>query len=487
MILKVISKYGLAAHLGLLAAFPVAFSLVLGADALGKVMLWLSLFAVVWVFFDPSIRIGERSSEARIRVASSIIRDPVFYIFVAISVFALVRWLNSGITLWYDAEQSVWVVKSASAPMLPASTADAGFLPMAASVALLVVVIGVRHALGLSARLFCGLTAVSVTGLGGLVSSVCACLGKDASFIQAARADFMHTPFVGVAFGVFLLVAVAFGAAAESRKWAYARLPYVLAVAGTSSGLVFFAPPAAAAVCLTVILLFLVFALFYCARSGTLGGCARTGVFTFLGVAISMLLIMALASSDLQQFKLQGLNPELIVPVEYGTVRDALARISRGMWLERPWCGAGVGAYPLHVPFIAVKADWSVLPANVANGLSGYWTLLAERGIVGCAFLAVGLGALVWSWGARLVAAFMFLRGNDEADIFPFACPPVVWTAPFVLALAVAEMMFSNSFASPASVFALIFPLALSAASFPRKVPPPVAQAGESDQDGKSL
>jgi outer membrane protein OmpA-like peptidoglycan-associated protein len=111
--------------------------------------------------------------------------------------------------------------------------------------------------------------------------------------------------------------------------------------------------------------------------------------------------------------------------------------------------------------------------------------LLAERGIVGCSLFAVGIGILLWSWCARLVEAFLYVRGNDEMDTFMFACPPVVWTAPIVVALAIAELLYANVFASPAAMFAFTVPLALSAASFPRNAVPSIGQAENSAQDAE--
>ena len=485
MILKIISKYGLATHLGLLAAFPVAFAPFFDGDTLGRILLWWSAFVSVWIFFDPSIRIGEHSADARRRVAASALRDPAFYMFLAIVFFAVVRWLNSGIRLWYDAEQGEWLVKEAAAPILPASTADSGFMPMSVAVAISIVVIGIRQALGLSARLFCGLTMSTVAGAGGLAASICACLGTVPALAQAARADFSHTPIVGTAFGVMLIFSISMGAAAECRKWACARLPYALSVAGSASGLLFFAPPAATIVYLAAAFLFALFAFTYCARVGTMGGFARMLVLTFLGLLVSAVLFMALAPPELREFKLQGLYMETMFPVEYDTLKNVLARISKDMWISRPWCGAGIGAFGLNAPFLAVKSDWTVLPAHVSDAVSGYWTLLAERGIVGCALLAGGLAILLYSWCARLVAAFVYLRNNDDFDIFPFACPPVVWTAPLIVGLAAVELLFSNVFASSACVFAFTVPLVLSAASFPRKVLPPPGMGPKSDKNGE--
>ena len=129
MILKIISKYGLAAHLGFLAASPVAFAPFLDAGALGRLVLWLSLFAVVWMIFDPSLRMGEHSADARKRVAMELVRDPFLWFFILVAAFALVRWLNSGIALRYDAEQSAWLVQEAAAPALPASAGEEGTAP----------------------------------------------------------------------------------------------------------------------------------------------------------------------------------------------------------------------------------------------------------------------------------------------------------------------------------------------------------------------
>ena len=95
MILKIISKYGLAAHLGFLAASPVAFAPFLDAGAVGRLVLWLSLFVAVWMFFDPSLRMGEHSADARKRVAMELVRDPFLWFFVLLVVFGCVSTENA--------------------------------------------------------------------------------------------------------------------------------------------------------------------------------------------------------------------------------------------------------------------------------------------------------------------------------------------------------------------------------------------------------
>ncbi|MCQ2391854.1 MAG: hypothetical protein MJ240_10560 [Kiritimatiellae bacterium] len=468
MIRKVISKFGLAAHLGLLAAFPVVFAPYLSSETLGQATLWMSLFAFLWIWAEPSVRAGEHSCDSRCRVLMSIVKDPVFYFCLLLVAYALVRWWNSGIAVWYDSEQSKWLVREPTATVMPASAGNSGFLPLAAAVALSVFLVGARHALGLQARVFCGLTATFLVGVGGLISAVLACLGKNAYLASSATAGLADVPLLGTAFGLFLLLSVVFGMDAEGRKWSAARLPFVVAVGGSSAGLVLFSPPLIAALHLLVVLLFLVFSTVYCARVGSMGSVARGIGLVVLGLSVPALLLMGLASPELQQVKLQGLDVELAFPLEYKSLHQVLSRIAKEMWMERPWLGVGVGAYGLHAPFLAVKADWAVIPPHPQFALSGYWTLLAERGIIGCALLFLCVALLLWSWGRRLWEAFRYLHHNDDADVFLFACPPVVWTAPFVCVLVALELLISPLFNSIASVFAFVVSLALSAASFPR-------------------
>ncbi len=484
MIRKLIFKYSLAAHLGLLAAFPIAALPFLSADALGKALLWLTLISAIWIFAEPAVLIGERSAQARQRTFHAILSDPLFYFFVLAVAFALVRHLNSGIQLGYAVEEKAWLVKAPPAPVLPASVAGAGFLPLVSTLALGVFTLGVRNALGAAGRVFCGLTAVSVAGAAGLVAGTLACTGASPALADAFKCNFLDSPYLGGAFGFCMLLAVLLGVDAERRKWAAARLPFVIAVAGGATGLVFFAPPYVTCVFLAVTLVFAIFALVFCARAGSMSGFARALVFLIIALAVPAILLTGLAPAEFQQYKLQGLDPAAAFPVEYARLTGVHARISKAMWLEHPWVGAGEGAYGLQLPFIATNEDWMFLPPHPENAIAGFWTLIAERGIVGCALLAVGLGMLVWAWGARLAEAFKYLRGNDDADTFLFACPPVVWVAPVIVVLALAEFFFSSSFRSIACVFAYVVPLALSGASFPRKpVSVPVKESASSVQN----
>lgn len=467
MIQRFLTKYGLSAHLALLAALPLALTPFLTAAWLGTVILWLSAFAAVWFFVEPSILPGEHLSQSRGRVRGKIVRDPVFYFFLLVLVAAAVRCLNSGIAMHYDPEQAQWLVKSPPFTTLPASANDAGFLPFTVALGTLIVVMGIRHALGLGARLAFGVIGAMIMGLGGIAVSVCACTGMK-PFVVLASSGFDKGPFWSAFFGTWLILGVASGIAAESRKWTAARLPFCMAIMGNVAGLVFFSPPWVAVGWAVAAILVVVWGLLYLGRAGSMGAVARSLSLIVLGVALPVFLLVSFSPETVSAAKAKGFDSTYVMTEAMRQNGEALSRIARQMWISHPWSGVGMGAYGLHLPFLAEKADWSVMTAHPLFAQNSYWTLLAERGIVGCLLILSGLGLMIWFYVSRLIESFLFLRHNDDADIFVFAVPPIVWTLPIILALIAVEAVWLPDFSLPTILFAIVVPLSLCAASFPK-------------------
>ena len=99
---KAIAKYGLAAHLALVAVAPLFLFPFFGDVVVAKVLLWLALPAACWVLLEPSVRRGEMPHDARRRVFRAIVRDPLFWTFLAVLVVTGLRALNTGVALEYD-------------------------------------------------------------------------------------------------------------------------------------------------------------------------------------------------------------------------------------------------------------------------------------------------------------------------------------------------------------------------------------------------
>ena len=106
--------------------------------------------------------------------------------------------------------------------------------------------------------------------------------------------------------------------------------------------------------------------------------------------------VMVLPNKDIQRSKGEGLSIEKSFPVALADRNAALRRISKSMWLTEPWSGVGIGGFPLQTPFNVVDEEWMVLPPEPKDGSNLYFTLIAERGIVGALMWALWIGFLLW-------------------------------------------------------------------------------------------
>lgn len=467
MLQKFLSKYGLSVHLALLVAAPLALTPFLDAASLASVIFWLSGLAVVWLFTEPSIRVGEHLSLARRRVRGELIRDPFFWFLLVAVLFALFRMLNAGIALKYDPEQVIWTVGKSKFGGGPAAAGEAGVLPFSVGIALLVLAMGIRHGIGLMARIVFGLSGALFSGIGGCAAVGFACAGEG-PFVGWLGSGLADAPFWASSFGVWLIIAIVSGVQAEARKWSSARLPYVLGIAGNSSVLFFFAPPVIAVVWIVFAFMALLVSLVYLGRANSVGAVARNLSLAIFGLALPVFVMMMFVPDTVRAAKISALAPEFAFPESYKQASEALSRISRQIWVAHPWFGVGEGAFGLHVPFLAEKADWTVIPAQPKFAINGYWTILVERGIIGCVILAVGLGMLVGTYFIRLVGAFGYLRRQDDVDIFPFAVPPIVWFAPLTVVILALEAVISPIFLNGTLFLTVLSALALSASAFPK-------------------
>ena len=529
---RLITRYGLATHLALLASLPFALFPFLSAGSLAELIFWLSGLALLWLLVEPSMRSGEHLSIARRRVIGSLIHDVAFWFFFCALAVSFIRYLNSDVALDYVNDE--WVIRDPSSPGLPASFGSAGLLPLAVLTGVAVVVLGIRHGIGRKGRISFGVTASFFMGLGGLAMVSCACL-KVPAFMGAAKVDFLSGPFWGAfygpGFGAWLICALAFGTQAEARKWGASRVPFCIALAGNASGLLFFTPPPVSTVFLLAAALVAVFCLAYVGRVGSMGASARSFVLMLLGFATPFFFLSALLPPEVELdgcVRANGDVTELVKePVQniysvkaggflaidkdqsdaYRKLSPALSAIAKSVWKKHPWYGVGTGAFRLHLPFIASKselqsfqrqkADWRALlisqqmkdtakrgrgkPAkfdwkqlrpcnrNPVCAFNSYWTYLAEHGLLGLSLVAVGLGILLFTYVSRLVQAVIFLREQDDADVVVFACPPIVWIVPIAFALPFALAFYEPILEIAPMMFVFAVPLAIGAASFPKR------------------
>ena len=124
-----------------------------GERVVAAVLLWLSLLTGLWMLLGPSVHGGERLHDARYRVASALLSDPLSWVLLGGIIFSGFRALNTGIAFRYNAETAVWYVSSATVPIFPGVVGSSGDLDFAVAVAFFVLVQSCRHSVGRLARM----------------------------------------------------------------------------------------------------------------------------------------------------------------------------------------------------------------------------------------------------------------------------------------------------------------------------------------------
>lgn len=427
------------------------------ASTVGTVELWLSFLALVWLVMEPSRRSNEMLHDARLRVSSAIVRDPVFWLMVVLSAFAAVRWANGGVGLAYDTDTEIWSIKSPSIPALPGAVNGAGYAPFACCVALTVLVASCRHALGKAARMSFLFTSSSLAGLAALVA-VCLVRAGHPGALAATKCPLTNASYVGTAFGLHFLSAIAVLPGIFECRWNKLMILLALSVGGSAVGLYFFST-------FPVIALFAVGALLMLLVSVGYSGFFLGGSVAFKCVAailiaslIPVLCVMCCSSPEIDGARLGVLKGDSFVlfSEKFLQVRDILSSVSAKVWEEHAWLGTGLGSFPLELRFNAAPSDWSVLVPGQSTTLNGWWMLLVERGI--CGALAIGLVLLLmgWTFIRRLIGAI------GESCFIPACC-----LGPLALVVLVAETFVDTSFLRPEVLMAQAAFLALAASFFP--------------------
>ena len=178
--------------------------------------------------------------------------------------------------------------------------------------------------------------------------------------------------------------------------------------------------------------------------------------------------VMVPSFKAIEQEKIKGFDPEKALPMALSDRNEALQRVSLAMWKDCQWSGVGVGAFKLQAPFYVAKEDWQVLPPRPEQSSNGYFTLIAERGIIGSIFWLVGIGFLFFFWVERLMDSLKWHSMQDEGRAWVFCVPSVVWAGMVVLAVGLVDAWFSSGFPMTALPVYIASAMALASASFPR-------------------
>ena len=470
---KAISKYGLAAHLALLAVAPLFLFPFCGDAWTARAVIWLSLLAAGWTVLEPSRRADETLHDARFRVASSIALDPLFWFSLVLVLIAAVRWLNGGIGMVYDAETSIWSLSEARVPFLPGGTEDSGYLPFAAALGVAVLMQAGRHALGKSARVCFLFVAALLAGIAAIVAGL-ACVFENPVALHYAACSTVDATYPGVAFGICFMGSMVAIAGAFERKWNRAMPLLAIAVGGTAVGLYLFSPDIVIVVHAACAVVVAASALAYAHRR--IGGLVVPKCLAFMLVAAipPVLFVMGVVPEGIKAQKLSLLFGEegaRLFPDGFFELRSALSGIAEKVWKENPWLGTGLGTFGFDIRFNATEADWAVFPSNQTGALNGWMQMLAERGISGVVFFVAPMLFLLWTYGLRAFYAVSDILSKSRRSFGALVFHPVCALGPVAIAAVAACGFYDHSFwrSEIMMLVAAMFAMAGSAFPAPKK------------------
>ena len=402
---KLIAKYGLAAHFALLAVAPLFLFPFVGQMVVSSVLLWLSLQSLIWLALAPSIFRGEHLRDARQRMLTTTIHDPLFWALVIIVCLSAVRAVNTGITLAYDAEASAWAISPARFPIFPGSVGNDGVFPFVAALAASILLLGCRHALGRSARLSFLLLASSLAGLAAVVMHVAVYVGLPGvrPFIEFADGSFT---FVGFVFGLYLLAGIVSLFAVFENGWNAVILLPILAIGGNAAGCISFAPAYLVLGIMASVVILRTYMAFCSNKILVLSGKIKIFFISLAAVVMGVLLVAMFLPEKTLAARLAPFRELVVFPDSFWNVRRVVSAMAFKSWISHLWTGTGIGSFLIDFRFSATAEDWQLLPRGAVNVPNGWWLLLAERGIVGCVSFLLPMGFLAVSYVRRLVDNF---------------------------------------------------------------------------------
>ena len=403
---KFIAKYGLAAHLAILAVAPLFLYPFFDAGVQAVVLLWLSVPALIWIFMEPSLRQGESLHRARKRVWREIVADPLTWMAVILSVITGVRALNVGIGLSYDAEIHKWVVSKAMFTLLPGCVDGHGFLPFAAVVAWSVIMVGCRHSLGKSARMALLVISSSFSGVAAVMTIF---LGVNGNAIAAKALECapLMCSFVGSAFALYLLAGIPAVVAAFERGWALSMPCFVFAIGGNAAAAFAFCPIRNSVVFFVLALVLLIYSFGFSFSVLKNSGAFKMLVVAGISITLGGLLVAAVLPEKLVASRVGAVLSFSLLPESFMKLREMLSAIALRTWLNHLWIGTGLGSFPLDFRFGAVAENWAMVRGGVTELPNGWLFLLVERGIVGAVMLALPTGMLLFTYFRRMVGGFV--------------------------------------------------------------------------------
>ena len=450
---------------------------------------WLTLALAELFLLLPQPRKAESLADAQRRVLHDLVRDPLFYVGLALCALLTIQWINGGGGVTRDPTGKFWVYGVPRFSWAPSSVASAESLQQLYWFPpVWVALLAVRHGMlrgGQRRRL------QIVVWNGALLSAF--------GFIQnlsGTRALYWSTPLPGYFFSTFgytnvagafftLLFALSVGLWFQNVMDPDKRpgsgwllIPVALNFAGAMGSL------SRAAMLLSLILL--VLGCGYCLwaawqRLG-LAGRIRVWIFGAFAVLVILALYMAFPSSNLRK-ELADIKPSTFYDETIG-VRHFQYRSAWDMFKDRPFFGVGGWGYRHFARLYVTPEEYvaMVKGKGMANVHNDTLQFLAEHGAVGFGLMLAAVGILwipIWRGARRGAQSQVQTAWGVRARKTPLLLriPTMAWFVFAGTTATVVHSLIDLPFRSPPFLMAWTLALACAPAFLPRSQTPAAAEA----------
>lgn len=488
--ISLLLRYGVAVHVALLAIYS-AWARGGSAPAFFWAIPWLALGIVEMIFLLPPQRNGESLRAATRRAGRAIVRDPVFYVGLALVAFLALQWLNGPRELFYNAATALWEYTDPPWPGLPFCVVrEEASQVLYWALGVVAILLAVRHGMRLESKRWLLRVLVFNGALLAAFGLLQMATGTDKVFwIRPISVFFFATfGYPNHASAYFtLLTAINIGLLLESlgheEPREQARGSWLLvALVLNLLGVVFAMGRAGIVLTGGILVVALVYGAIYLAGRVTPAGKVRLGV-AFAGLILFGALIVVAKPDNPLLAEIRSIDLLRLHEQLQGD-RAELAGAALQIWDDYPWAGTGGWGFRRFVALYMGPEKYEYLKAagraNVHNDTIQY---LCEHGAIGLSLIVGLIFILIGQLWFRLVTVPRVLDiGRVHARTWFMSVSPVVWMTVLGTSATVAHSLIDLPFRSMAILSLWFTALAAAPAFVPRK---PRSSAAHSTDSNK--
>lgn len=464
---KILTKYWLMLHVATLTV-AVALTTRVSHSWLICGVFWLVLMTLQCAAVLPALRRGESLAEARVRGGKSTLWDPLFYVTLVLTLFALAQVFNSNSQLTYFPESDLWLFSDPHFSWLPSSVDQAAsILALTFFVALMCALCVLRHTIGRDSKRLLLQILGCISGLTALISTWGVLNNNEVLLMQANEPGALNQ---GSLYGFWLLVT--FGVYAEKleRRGRGVTLVYALAFVGNIIGVLFFADPLSIFLFLGSSLLLFIYWLLYLRLEVPRSVMVRLILMTLVVFVMLGLSIMGVFKSNPGAHKINMLfNSEGTYLSELLSEKELRSSAALDIWRQRPWAGVGPNGYHHYLGTVVESGKWRLLKDDQLNVRNDVLQMLCEGGVIGLSLVAALVIVLLAPVFYRLRVAWKKHKDPRERStrVYFMWLSPIVVTSAVALIVLILESFYCSPLNSPALRFSWFLVLATIPAFLP--------------------